>query len=164
RPEGPALLFRSRVLIALLSVALGAAVFATARRVAGDGAGLAALGLYAPDPLVLAHAGFATTDLGGAALYFLATVALASALARADRGARARRGARGEVLAAPAPRGRRGARALDPASLGGGRKRASPPCRGHRGPRGVGRRRVLRARGARDVRSRARDAPPPRRG
>lgn len=82
RSDGPALLFRSRALIALLSVVLGAAVFATARRLAGDGAGLAALALYAIDPLVLAHAGFATTDLGGAALYFLATIAIASALER----------------------------------------------------------------------------------
>jgi 4-amino-4-deoxy-L-arabinose transferase-like glycosyltransferase len=97
RPSGPTLLFRSRVLIALLSVALGGAVFATARRLGGDRAGLAALALYALDPLVVAHAGFATTDLGGAALYFLATIALVPAL---ERGGSLRTGVAGVALGA----------------------------------------------------------------
>ena len=77
-----ALLMRARAVIALLSVGLALAVFAVARAIAGDAAGLAALALYALDPLVVAHAGFATLDLGGAALFFVAAVALPGALLR----------------------------------------------------------------------------------
>ncbi len=91
--EPAALLFRARAMIALLSAALAICVFAVARRLSGDIAGLFALALYALDPLVVAHAGLATTDLGGAAFYFLATVALSSALES---------GGAGRVLAAGA--------------------------------------------------------------
>lgn len=92
-----ALLLRARAMIALLSAAAALAVFAVARRLAGDLAGLFALALYALDPLVVAHAGLATTDLGGAVFYFLATVALSSAL---ESGGTVRVLAAGALLAA----------------------------------------------------------------
>ncbi len=76
-----ALLFRSRFMIALLSLALAATVFAVARRWSGDAAALAALALYALDPLAIAHGGLATTDLGAALFYFLAAIAIPWAIA-----------------------------------------------------------------------------------
>jgi tetratricopeptide repeat protein len=78
RPQ--ALLMRARSVIALLSAALAIGIFVVARRLAGEGAALAAVTLYVFDPLVVAHAGYATTDLGGAALGFAAAVALPWAL------------------------------------------------------------------------------------
>lgn len=75
-----ALLLRARAMIALLSAGLAIGVFAVARKLGGDLAALSALALYSLDPLVVAHAGFATLDLGGAAFFFLATVAMAPAL------------------------------------------------------------------------------------
>jgi 4-amino-4-deoxy-L-arabinose transferase-like glycosyltransferase len=79
-PRHRELLLRARAMIAVLSVLLGVAVFSVARRWAGAPAGLAALVLYAFDPLAIAHAGLATTDLGGACFYFLAAVALPGAI------------------------------------------------------------------------------------
>ncbi len=77
-----ALLMRARIMIAALSALLAFAVFVAARSLAGDGAAVAALALYAFDPLTIAHAGLATTDLGGACFYFLAAVTLPAAVLR----------------------------------------------------------------------------------
>jgi hypothetical protein len=76
------MLWRARAMVALLSVAAAVAVFLAARRFGGDGAALLALALYALDPLVIGHAGLATTDVGGAALYFLASLAFPGAVLR----------------------------------------------------------------------------------
>jgi hypothetical protein len=80
------LLFRARAMIALLSLVLALAVFVAARRLGGHVAGVLALVLYAFDPLVVAHAGLATTDLGGACFYFLATLAFLPAVLVGGRG------------------------------------------------------------------------------
>lgn len=58
--------FPTRVPVALLSVLLGTFVYRWAAdwRGAGRNAGLIALGLYALDPNILAHAQVVTTDLG----------------------------------------------------------------------------------------------------
>lgn len=81
RPHA-ALLLRARAAVAALSVLLGAAIFVVARRLGGPLAGLVALALYAFDPLAIAHAGLATTDLGSAALYFGAAVSFPWAIRR----------------------------------------------------------------------------------
>jgi len=68
--RAPALLFRARSSVVLLSVLLGVAVMLVARRAFGEAAGLLALSLHVLDPLVVAHAGLATLDLGAAAAIF----------------------------------------------------------------------------------------------
>ncbi len=79
-PSG--LLLRARLPMALLSGALVLAVWAVARRLGGPVAGWAAAALVALDPLVVAHAGLATTDLGAAAFIFGAALAVPWALER----------------------------------------------------------------------------------
>lgn len=74
------LLLRARAMVVLLSGLLAAGVFAVAWKLGGPGAALGAMALYAFDPVVVAHAGLATTDLGGAVFYFLAAVSLPGAL------------------------------------------------------------------------------------
>jgi hypothetical protein len=81
-PSAGRLLMRARFMVAILSVLAAVAVFASARRFAGSEAGLLALVLYAFDPLVVAHAGFATTDVGTAALFFVAAMAFPGVLSR----------------------------------------------------------------------------------
>lgn len=80
------LLLRARAMVALLSAILAVAVFLVAREAGGPVAGLAALALYGFDPLAVAHAGLATTDLGGACLAFLAAASLPGAIARGGAG------------------------------------------------------------------------------
>jgi hypothetical protein len=70
--RAPALLLRARASVVLLSVLLAVGVLLAARRAAGAVAGLLALALYALDPLVVAHAGLATLDLGATASIFAA--------------------------------------------------------------------------------------------
>ena len=91
------LLARARFPVALLSGLLVLAVWGAARRLFGAVAGWSAAMLVALDPLVLAHAGLATTDLGAAALAFGATLAIPWA---AQRGGRARVLAAGGLLGA----------------------------------------------------------------
>ena len=79
-----ALLLAARAMVAALSAALAAAVFVVARRVSGAVGGLTALALYACDPLAIGHGGLATTDVGGAALFFFATLALPGAVIRGN--------------------------------------------------------------------------------
>jgi len=66
-----ALFMRSRLMIALLGVGLGALVFRWSRELFGLAGGLVSLALYAFSPNVIAHAGLVTTDLGAAAMYAL---------------------------------------------------------------------------------------------
>jgi hypothetical protein len=70
--RAPALLWRARASVVLLSLLLGFGVLLAARRAFGDPAGLLALALYALDPLVVANAGLATLDLGASAAIFAA--------------------------------------------------------------------------------------------
>jgi 4-amino-4-deoxy-L-arabinose transferase-like glycosyltransferase len=63
------MLMAARVLMMVFSLGTGLLVFAWARRLFGDTAGLFALTLYAFDPNVLAHAPLATSD--SAAVFFL---------------------------------------------------------------------------------------------
>jgi hypothetical protein len=70
--RAPALLWRARASVVLLSVLLALGVFLAARRAFGGAAGLLALALHALDPLVLSHAGLATLDLGATAAIFAA--------------------------------------------------------------------------------------------
>lgn len=89
-----ALLARSRAMIVVLSAVAAVGVFLTARwtaalvdpRGSGSVAGMTALALYAFDPLVIGHAGLATTDVGGASLFFLASAATLRALRVGGRG------------------------------------------------------------------------------
>ncbi len=106
-PPATTLLFRARLVVALLSAGTALLVFAAARRAArafavgasasngpaaartpraADAAGLAALALYALDPLVISHAGLATLDAGAAAFTLAAALAYPGALR--DGGAR----------------------------------------------------------------------------
>ncbi len=62
----------SRIPIMLLALALGALIFRWARELAGPGAALLSLTLYAFDPNILANARLNTTDLGVTAFVFLA--------------------------------------------------------------------------------------------
>jgi 4-amino-4-deoxy-L-arabinose transferase-like glycosyltransferase len=68
------LLFRGRVMIALLSSALVALVFAWAQRLWGTAGGLVSLILAAFSPTLLAHGALVTTDCA-VALFFLASLA-----------------------------------------------------------------------------------------
>jgi hypothetical protein len=95
--DAAALLFRARVPVALLSAALLLGVWGAARRRWGPAAGWMAAAMYGLDPLVLAHAGLATTDLGAAAFTFGAAIAIPWALAR---GGAARTLAAGALLGA----------------------------------------------------------------
>jgi 4-amino-4-deoxy-L-arabinose transferase-like glycosyltransferase len=70
------LVFLARFPVMLLALLLGAFLYRTVRHWSGAEAGLLALVLYALDPNILAHARYATTDLGCAAFLFLAGVAL----------------------------------------------------------------------------------------
>ena len=73
-PDG--IVFRSRVMVMLLTLVLGALVFRWAHELHGPGAGVLALALYTLDPNVLAHGMLATTDLGVTLFMFAAVYAL----------------------------------------------------------------------------------------
>lgn len=67
-----AMLWPARAMIALLSVALGLAVYVWSRRLFGAGGGLLSLALYAFSPSMLAHARLVTTDMAVTAFFLLA--------------------------------------------------------------------------------------------
>jgi predicted membrane-bound dolichyl-phosphate-mannose-protein mannosyltransferase len=62
--------FWSRVPIVLVAVLMGIFLFVWTRSLAGKGAALFALTLYAFDPNIIAHSHFVTTDIGIAAFLF----------------------------------------------------------------------------------------------
>lgn len=68
-----AITFWSRVPIILVAVLLGIFIYIWTRELAGTGAGLFALTLYAFDPNVLGHNHYVTTDIGIAAFIFIST-------------------------------------------------------------------------------------------
>lgn len=72
-PDGPSIVARARVPIIILTLFLGAIVYAWGREMYGPAAGLFALALLAFDPNILAHGCLATNDLG---LTCFATLAL----------------------------------------------------------------------------------------
>jgi 4-amino-4-deoxy-L-arabinose transferase-like glycosyltransferase len=75
-PDPERMVFLARVPIILLATLLGALLFRATRHWSGPAAGTLALALYVLDPNLMAHARYATTDLGAAAFGFLAGVAL----------------------------------------------------------------------------------------
>jgi 4-amino-4-deoxy-L-arabinose transferase-like glycosyltransferase len=76
RRHDPGRLLRaSRAAVTVLGLALGLVIFLWARRVAGDAAGLLALGLYCFEPLIIAHSALATTDIAATLLFTLALAA-----------------------------------------------------------------------------------------
>jgi len=81
RTPAMSLLLRARLVVLVLSLGTALAVFLLARRLGGTPAALVALALYALDPLLVAHAGLATLDVGTAAFFFLAACALGWAVA-----------------------------------------------------------------------------------
>jgi hypothetical protein len=81
------LLLRARLVVVTLSLATAVLIFLFARRLAGATAGLAALGFYALDPLVLGHASLATLDVGAASFFFAAACAIGWGVSRGLLGA-----------------------------------------------------------------------------
>ncbi len=73
-PDG--IVFRSRVMVMLLTLVLGAIVFRWAEELYGEPGGLVALTLYTLDPNILAHGMLATTDVGVTLFIFAAVFAL----------------------------------------------------------------------------------------
>ncbi len=65
----------ARLPTAALSIVAGVVIFLWARELFGPSGGLVALALWAFCPNVIAHAGLVTSDIGGAALGFVATYA-----------------------------------------------------------------------------------------
>lgn len=63
-------LFRSRMMVALLTLALGLLIFAAGREMFGITAGFIGLMLFAFDPNVLAHGALVTTDVGFSFILF----------------------------------------------------------------------------------------------
>ena len=70
------ILFCSRAMITLLSIALGLLVYGWACRLYGQLGGLLALGVYTFSPTMLAHARFATSDLSAALGFTLSAFCL----------------------------------------------------------------------------------------
>jgi hypothetical protein len=56
------MLFRGRVMIALISVALGLVVFLWSRKLFGETGGILSLVIYTFSPTMLAHAGLSQMD------------------------------------------------------------------------------------------------------
>ena len=77
-PENPTgqMLYRSRIMILLMSCILGAAVFFWSRRIFNIKAGLFSLVLYCLSPTMLAHGRLVTSDLAGALFFLLSLWAL----------------------------------------------------------------------------------------
>lgn len=70
--DTPRILWWTRAMIALLSVACGAVVFCWSRELFGDAGGLLSLLLFAFDPTMLAHGTVVTTDLASGLFFLLA--------------------------------------------------------------------------------------------
>ena len=85
RTPAHTLLLRARLVVLALSLVSALAVFLLARHLGGTPAGLIAMALYALDPLLVAHAGLATLDLGAATFFFLAACSLGWSLVRGWR-------------------------------------------------------------------------------
>ena len=82
-PDG--IVFRSRAMITLLTLVLGATVFRWAEELSGAPGGLLALTLYTLDPNILAHGMLATTDAGVTLFIFAAVYAVWRAMRGPDR-------------------------------------------------------------------------------
>jgi hypothetical protein len=82
-PDG--IVFRARVMVMLLTLALGALVYRWAGELYGAHAALFALALYTFDPNILAHGMLVTTDLGVTLFIFAATYALWKATRLGER-------------------------------------------------------------------------------
>lgn len=80
--DGDRLVELARLPNLLLGAAVGAALWARARRLWGEGPAALALAFYCFCPVVLAHSSLATTDFSPAALGFFAALALSDFLRR----------------------------------------------------------------------------------
>ncbi|MFA6292073.1 MAG: glycosyltransferase family 39 protein, partial [Victivallales bacterium] len=76
------ILTSSRAMITLLSLLTGLAVYFYSRKIFGTGGGLLSLLLYALCPEILAHAGFATSDMAAAMAFTLALIFIWNVLNR----------------------------------------------------------------------------------
>lgn len=83
-PDGIFML--SRAMITILSLITGLAVYFCSRRIFGTGGGLLALSLYALCPEILAHAGFATSDMAVAMAFTLALACIWNVLNKITMG------------------------------------------------------------------------------
>ncbi|MCX6984064.1 MAG: glycosyltransferase family 39 protein, partial [Lentisphaerae bacterium] len=76
------ILMFSRAMITILSLATGLAVYFYSRKIFGTGGGLLSLVLYILCPEILAHAGFATSDMAVAMAFTLALICIWNVLDR----------------------------------------------------------------------------------
>lgn len=72
----------SRAMITILSLVTGMAVYFYSKKLFGIGGGLISLALYALCPEILAHAGFATSDMAAAMAFILTLICIWSVLNR----------------------------------------------------------------------------------
>jgi hypothetical protein len=79
-------LIPARIMAALLSALLAIAIFAAAREMFGQKAGLFALTLFCFDPNFLAHGGFVTTDIGASLTLLLSIYCFYRVLERPSAG------------------------------------------------------------------------------
>ena len=76
------ILTSSRAMITILSLLTGLAVYFYSRKIFGTGGGLLSLLLYALCPEILAHAGFATSDMAAAMAFTLSLICIWNVLNR----------------------------------------------------------------------------------
>jgi hypothetical protein len=76
------ILMFSRAMITILSLITGMAVYSYSRKLFGTGGGLLSLALYVLCPEILAHAGFATSDMAVAMAFTLALICIWNVLNR----------------------------------------------------------------------------------
>ena len=76
------ILMSARAMITILSLLTGLAVYFYSRKIFGTGGGLLSLALYTLCPEILAHAGFATSDMAVAMAFTLALVCVWNVLNR----------------------------------------------------------------------------------
>lgn len=80
------ILLFARLPMVLVSLGLGILIYYVARRIAGELAGVIALGWYVFDPNFIAHGRYVTTDVGAALAYLAVMVALLRLLEHWTRG------------------------------------------------------------------------------
>jgi hypothetical protein len=76
------ILMSSRAMITILSLLTGLAVYFYSRKIFGTGGGLLSLALYILCPEILAHAGFATSDMAATMAFTLALISIWNVLNR----------------------------------------------------------------------------------
>jgi 4-amino-4-deoxy-L-arabinose transferase-like glycosyltransferase len=74
--DADAMLWRARLMNAILSVGFGVLIFAWSRKLFGSTGGIISLSLYALSPTILAHCRLATADLAASAFFLLSAGSL----------------------------------------------------------------------------------------